>query len=325
MGSSWRRDLDAFTALARRPIAFAPATIPARLVPSVPVWTSLRMCARLTARPKCRRRHREAGGAAVHLVHLPDVLEAPDPAARRLLCPRPLLDLLAGRSLLRLLPRDRLGCDGRLSWEQLLREVERDAGGELELVAIDVALDDAAERLALLREAAKVGLAKHQQPTVGDRLDRHRARGAEEQRPLAEEIAAADVRNVSLLALGRVPDGVQPPLLDDVHARRGIALPDDRLAFRGFHRLECVQERLERLCGKAGEGRREPQEVAPPVPLDLAVEVPSQLRMHLHERREQRAVELQRLRGATRAGPSRCEARPSEDRPRRTRLPGRAC
>ncbi len=111
--------------------------------------------------PEVTARHCQAGGTAVHLVDLPYVREAADPAA--LLLPGltgPLVgdglgSLLGLLHLVDLIEPDRLA-DGRTRGENLLGEVERHPGRELELVLLDVALDDVAEDGIALEQASEV-------------------------------------------------------------------------------------------------------------------------------------------------------------------------
>ena len=93
--------------------------------------------------PEMPGHHREARGAAVHLVHLPHVREALDPLRPLALLGSPLLDrLLGGGRRIDLVEADRLG-NRRLGRDELLREIERDPGHELELVALNLTFDDA--------------------------------------------------------------------------------------------------------------------------------------------------------------------------------------
>ena len=122
--------------------------------------------------------------------------EAPDALRRGALFDRPFLDRLLGRRRrIDLIEADRLG-NRRFGRDELLREIEWDARDELELVACDLAVDDGAEPGVGLEQSPKVRLLEDEQLRRSNRLDADGARGAEEQRALAEEVAAPDLRNV---------------------------------------------------------------------------------------------------------------------------------
>ncbi len=104
-----------------------------------------------------------------------------------------------------LVEADRLR-DGRLSRDELLREVQGNAGDELELVALNLPLDDGCEPGVGFEQPPEVGLVEDQQLRGSDRLDAHGSLGAEDQRALAEEIPAPDVCDVAARAFFGLPD-----------------------------------------------------------------------------------------------------------------------
>ena len=245
--------------------------------------------------------HRETGGAAVHLVHLPHVGELPDSPGRLPLLRRPLLDCLVGRGRgVDLVEADWLR-DRCLCRHELLGEIERHPGDELELVALHLAIDHGFEAGIRFDETPEVGLVEDEQLRRSDSFDAHRAGRAEEQGALSEEVAAADVGDVASRAVIGLPDRAEAALLDEEHRVRRVALADDDLALLGAQRLECVDEGVERVRVEIGERGRDAEEVAKPHAVDVALEMLLDLGVHLYDSAKDPLVELERPDVAARA------------------------
>ena len=180
--------------------------------------------------------HGQRRGPAVHGVQLAHVREASDALgaldeaplrrregrARRLVVLR--LVLVPGRFDL---ARADLLLDAQLGRQRLLGEVQRHARHHPVVVLRDALLELGAELRVGGQQAGEGRLGQAQQPAGRHRLDGGRARLALEQRQLAEEVAAPEIADVATLAV-LLHEHAQPPLLDDVHRPRRIALADDQ-------------------------------------------------------------------------------------------------
>ena len=202
---------------------------------------------------------RKAGGAAVGLVELVDVREAA-PAQRRLGgCGRGELDrLLCAGGWKRLFDtgfRDRC-----FRGQDLLGEVERDAREAAVVVLRDPLLEPRTELGLLTQELMEQCNRQPQQAAGIDGLDARRAPLTEEQRPLTEEVALAQVEEIVLPAVLRTV-GAQPALLHDVHRAGRLALEHDDLSRLRVDPFEAGEKLAERAGREQSEARVDTQEV----------------------------------------------------------------
>src|SRR5439155_388520 len=93
----------------------------------------------------------------------------------------------------------------------------------------------------------------------------------------------------------------QPSLLDEEHRGRRLALADGELAFLDRDPVERVDQRVERVGINLRELGREPEEVAQPQALDVALEVLPDRGVDLDDGPEDGLVEAERLDLAARA------------------------
>ena len=157
--------------------------------------------------PEVPADHAEAGRAAIHLVDLPDVLEASD--ARLCVCGRsPARRRRArrcrpARRRLVAVQRD-LVVRGSFGRQQFRREIERHPRFRLRLILREPFLEQLLEfRIMPLQVDDRLRV-EREQPAIGKRLDRGGALRAVQDRELAEEIAVAIEGEVRLLAVRAV-------------------------------------------------------------------------------------------------------------------------
>ena len=179
--------------------------------------------------------HRQARGAAVHLVDLVDEREPadtlrllPEMSAVRLEWFALWRVLAAGGVSVELIGAHRIART-QFGGQRFLSEIERDAGDVLVIVLRNPFLDARPKFGIGPQQSGKRVLPERGERAVRHRLDARRARRILEDRQLAEEVAfpvVGDVPPPTLL----LHKHAKAPLLHDVHRARGIPFANHQLA-----------------------------------------------------------------------------------------------
>ena len=238
--------------------------------------------------------HRQAGDTTIGLVDLLDHGELPLAAA-------PSFALPGGRRHLEL-RQSRGRVLGNATGQDLLREVERDAGF-LEIVpAGGLLVHTPGEGRVLLRQASEGVAVERQQASVGDRSYRGDTRLARDEGPLAEDVAGPHEADRKL-AVPRPGRRLEPPVLDEVHGPARLTLGDEDRPSRDLYGPKLRVHGGGGLERQVLERRVRAEEAVEHLHPRLVAESATDLGMQLQQGVEDDAVEPQRghgLRGAHR-------------------------
>ena len=251
--------------------------------------------------PEVAANHREAGGAAVHLVDLPDVREAPYPF--RLLDETPFPGGEGARTFRRglglfhvfvhLLGPD-LFVGVHFCGKQLLGEVERHAGDVLVVVLGDSLFDLRFEGGKISQKVSKRALIQPKQPAIGDGFHGGGARHTLEDRHFPKEVSLSEIGQVVRTSVLLGIDA-EPALLHDVEGAGILALPDDALSLRDRDRLELIEQDAESVRRQPREGRIEVEEVVQVSVPDMQLQILVDVRIVLDQGIEDRPVQPEDL------------------------------